>query len=369
MALTRPKPRPTGPRKASEPMARKPAKKSRKRTTSKARKPHAKQSPEYKVTGPYTPEQRTAIVERMKARHSPATIQGTIERPDFHVTTDIRATSDPLWRHLAAFRRRLMEGGAHTPAEWQCLLIDIRMEAHAAGLRPHLGKVEYIVATLNEAREGDPGGAWEDEPDDWSKVILTACGEAGWIQLHDLLDGFSAGRGGYSAESLRSLAIEWAESWMNARERQLAEPAAVSVSPDLLDRLQRAAAAVDPHAIDRAAERAAEKMAHALGGNGNAATKATEVVLWEGAEHNERNVRLARTRSAYLEAHGDVPAAMRALKDSGNPVARSTFYNHLDALDVAIPRWRESVQLSNPTGNLDGMRKVGTRGKSRDKVR
>lgn len=247
-------------------MARKPAKKSRKRTTSKARKPHAKPSPEYKVTGPYSPEQRTAIVERMKARHSPATIQGTIERPDFHVTTDIRATSDPLWRHLAAFRRRLMEGGTHTPAEWQSLLIDIRMEAHAAGLRPHLGKVEYIVATLNEAREGDPGGSWDDEPDNWSKVILTACGEAGWIQLHDLLDGFA--HTGIPADNhKRASAIEWAESWMNARERQLAEPAAVSVSPDLLDRLQRAAAAVDPGAIDRAAERAAEKIARVFGGD------------------------------------------------------------------------------------------------------
>jgi hypothetical protein len=90
----------------------------------------------------------------------------------------------------------------------------------------------------------------------------------------------------------------------------------------------------------------------------------TEVVLWEGAAHTDRNIRLARTRSAYLEAHGDVLAALKALKDSGSPVARSTFYNHLDALDVAIPRWRESVQLSNQTGNLDGMRHVGTRGKS-----
>ncbi len=64
-----------------------------------------------------------------------------------------------------------------------------------------------------------------------------------------------------------------------------------------------------------------------------------EVVLWEGAAHTERNIRLARTRSAYLEAHGDVLAAMDALKDSGNPVARSTFYNHLDAIDAANPRW------------------------------
>jgi hypothetical protein len=38
----------------------------------------------------------------------------------------------------------------------------------------------------------------------------------------------------------------------------------VSVSPDLLDRLQRAAAAVDPGAIDRAAERAAAKAVEAI---------------------------------------------------------------------------------------------------------
>lgn len=95
----------------------------------------------------------------------------------------------------------------------------------------------------------------------------------------------------------------------------------------------------------------------------------TAIVLWEGADLTDRNIRLARTRTAYLEAHGDVTAAIEALKQAGSPVARSTFYNHLDALDVAIPRWRESVQLSNPTGNLDGMRNVGTRGKSRDRMR
>jgi hypothetical protein len=235
-------------------MARKAAKKSRKRTTSKARKPNAKPSPEHKVTGPYSPEQRTAIVEQVRARHSPVTIHGPIERPDFHVTTDIRATSDPLWRHLAAFRRRLIEGGTFTPANWQSILIDIRDEAHDAGLRPNLGRVEFIVATLSEARDGDPIWPWDDEPDNWSKVILSASGEAGWIQLHDLLDGFTDT--GIPADNHKRLsAIEWAESWMNARERQLCQPATV-----------------DPGAIDRAAERAAERVARSfgVGDNGNA---------------------------------------------------------------------------------------------------
>lgn len=95
----------------------------------------------------------------------------------------------------------------------------------------------------------------------------------------------------------------------------------------------------------------------------------TEVVLWAGAEPSNRNIRLARTRTAYLEAHGNVRQAMNTLKRDGYGVSRSTFYNHLDVLDKLTPRWRESVQLSNPTGNLDGMRKVGIRGKARGEVR
>jgi len=228
-------------------MAKKPAKKSRKRTSPKARKPHAKPSPTFGVTGPHSPEQRSAIVERLRARHTPITIHDTIARPDFHVTTDIRATSDPLWQHLAAFRRQLMEGGTYTPGHWHSLLIDIRTEAHAAGLRPHLWTVEYIVATLTEVRDSDPSGIWDDESDNWSKVILTGCGEAGWIQLHDLLDGFE----GTSVPTIvhaRKSAIEWAESWMNARERQLADAAVASVSPDLMDLLQRVASATAPPA-------------------------------------------------------------------------------------------------------------------------
>lgn len=69
----------------------------------------------------------------------------------------------------------------------------------------------------------------------------------------------------------------------------------------------------------------------------------TTVVLWEGAEHTAYNIRLARTRSAYLEAHGDVEKASAALDADGHAVARSTFYNHLDALDQECPGWRNAV--------------------------
>lgn len=131
-------------------------------------------------------------------------------------------------------------------------------------------------------------------------------------------------------------------------------------------------ACVDTRAIELAAERAVEKVACRFGDKVTEAGKTTHartLVLWEGAEHTERNVRLARTRTAHLEAHGNVVDALAALKAAGHPVSRSTYYNHLDALDRAIPGWRASVQLSNPTGNPDGLRTVGTHGKSRGKPR
>jgi hypothetical protein len=121
---------------------------------------------------------------------------------------------------------------------------------------------------------------------------------------------------------------------------------------------------LDAGTIDRLAVRTAAEMVKALGDAKGTGAAQISVVLWEGAPHTERNVRLARTRSAYLEAHGNVAAALDLLKNAGNPVSRSTFYNHLDALDAEIPRWREAFQLSNPTGNLDGMRNVGSRGKT-----
>jgi hypothetical protein len=145
----------------------------------------------------------------------------TIRRPDFHLTTDLRATSDPLWQHLAVFRRRLMAGGLQSPSEMQRLLLDIRLNAHAALLRPSIGKVEYVAATVSEFRDADGGCGSDDEEETWSKVYLTACGEHGWIELHDLADGFSS-------THMRERAIDWAESWMNARERQLAAPTALT---------------------------------------------------------------------------------------------------------------------------------------------
>ncbi|MBL8762232.1 MAG: hypothetical protein JNL50_13110 [Phycisphaerae bacterium] len=82
----------------------------------------------------------------------------------------------------------------------------------------------------------------------------------------------------------------------------------------------------------------------------------------------EKDIRVARTRTAYLEAHGSVVAALAALARDGHSISRSTFYNHLSELDERCPRWRESVQPSNQTGNLDGMQIQRKRGKSRENI-
>jgi hypothetical protein len=70
------------------------------------------------------------------------------------------------------------------------------------------------------------------------------------------------------------------------------------------------------------------------------------VVLWEGAEHSDRTIRLARTRSAYLESHGNVDTARKTLEKSGHPISKSTFYDHLKALDFECPGWRDKILKS-----------------------
>ena len=89
----------------------------------------------------------------------------------------------------------------------------------------------------------------------------------------------------------------------------------------------------------------------------------TEVVLWEGAPHTERNIRLARTRSAYLEATGNVNEAMAALKADGHGIGQSTFYDHLKALDDECPNWRDHLLHSGASGNPEHGVRVRPRGR------
>lgn len=75
-----------------------------------------------------------------------------------------------------------------------------------------------------------------------------------------------------------------------------------------------------------------------------------QIVLWEGAELSPRNISLARSRTAYLEAGGNVATALVRLNSDNHPVSRSTFYNHLKRLDELSPNWRT---VSRPVGNPD----------------
>jgi hypothetical protein len=86
--------------------------------------------------------------------------------------------------------------------------------------------------------------------------------------------------------------------------------------------------------------------------DGPGARRPDQVVLWEGAEHTPRNIKLARTRTAYLENGGNVKAALEALRASGHPIGQSTLYNHVNELDKCIPGWRDRHLLSKDVGNL-----------------
>jgi hypothetical protein len=88
-------------------------------------------------------------------------------------------------------------------------------------------------------------------------------------------------------------------------------------------------------------------------------TKTQTITLWEGAENTPVNIRRARTRSAFLEAHGDVQEARKALEREGNPVPQSTFYKHLSDLDAQTPQWRVGCPTrdedSKQRGNLENL--------------
>lgn len=87
--------------------------------------------------------------------------------------------------------------------------------------------------------------------------------------------------------------------------------------------------------------------------------KQETVVLWHGAEHSARNEALARTRTAFLEAGGNVARARKGMAAKGNPIPQSTFYEHLKALDSMDPGWRDGIQPHRHAGDMDGRRRVG----------
>lgn len=81
-------------------------------------------------------------------------------------------------------------------------------------------------------------------------------------------------------------------------------------------------------------------------------TKEQSIVLWEGAEHTPFNIRLACTRTALLENHGNVQAALKSLRSDGNKFSLSTIYGHIKKLDTLNPGWNQGM-ISKQVGNLE----------------
>jgi hypothetical protein len=155
--------------------------------------------------------------------------------------------------------------------------------------------------------------------------------------------------------------VAWLESWIDVitftevtgRYPWEPEPAgAATFPPEALEILKQISAKVDKPSATVAAV---------------GPTVIREVVVsTQNAPLTEMNVRLARTRTAYLENQGSVPAALKQLKRDGHVISRSTFYNHLEALDKLDPQWRAPVMVSNQSGQMDGMRQIGTRENRRE---
>jgi hypothetical protein len=196
---------------------------------------------------------------------------------------------------------------------------------------------------------------WETEPDSWSKLVFVAAGDVGWIQVHDLCDGFTN-------LGQRSLAVEWAESWMHARERQLCsfEPVISKVVGDALARFAAkqaeddAKVRADPifqrfakeSARSDAAEQAVataiapllkerDKYFAALSGPGSVPPETDEAI-------RALNLRIDEVRLATFAAHGygvDVP-----------PKSPAELLNRLKAIELDwVFDLREAAGYPQPT--------------------
>ncbi len=100
---------------------------------------------------------------------------------------------------------------------------------------------------------------------------------------------------------------------------------------------------------------------------GGASVAPVTVVLWEGAQHSERNIRLARVRTAYLEQQGKVKLALQSLESDGHTISKTTFYVYLKELDEEIPGWRKGILLSGRTGKMENGVTARKPGKSKGK--
>lgn len=83
-----------------------------------------------------------------------------------------------------------------------------------------------------------------------------------------------------------------------------------------------------------------------------AVTRQQTILLWEGAEHTPFNIRLAHTRTALLENHGNVEAALKSLRSDGHKFSLSTIYGHIKKLDTLNPGWNQGM-ISKQVGNLE----------------
>lgn len=161
----------------------------------------------------------TRCVESIRSRLAMTDLKGTIDRPDFHQTTDMLATSDPLWNHLRTFRKWILAGGSRSVAQWHELLLDIRHAARELKLAPDYHPLQEVWHEAKQANELGHDDYTDADGAEWNDVVLVFA-DRGDVR-YDLCAGFDEPGYGSSGEARRHLAAEWAEGWMRARERQL----------------------------------------------------------------------------------------------------------------------------------------------------
>jgi hypothetical protein len=147
------------------------------------------------------------------AVHSPSAAS-QICQPDFVVTTDLRATSDPFWKAMAEFRRRMLEGEVPAEGGWVSLVVEIRRLASQAKMASRAFEMLPPIAIWSEMRAAVADFPHPTSGGDPTTVFMVGVDAfAGDFEFDPSVK--------LPSDAERSILARWAGSWMNERESSI----------------------------------------------------------------------------------------------------------------------------------------------------
>lgn len=135
------------------------------------------------------------------------------------VFSEFRVANDDFVKKMKDFRRKIIDGEVLRAELWFPILMDLRTTAHSCGLKPSSG-VDFIIASMSEVMSSCSCQQETVGPDHALRLMLIPPTGGGCTTRVNLSPEVGSSKP-FSEVSVRLGAVEWAESWISAREQQI----------------------------------------------------------------------------------------------------------------------------------------------------